>query len=105
MEKKRSKSKRIISLILSLVMVLSSTPIGQRQFVFAAGEDDSAKYIYEYDGEKGSSAPSGFNIETSTSTTKKTNALKFGSKGSYIEICDGAGINKGTAVFESCPAF
>ena len=57
MEKKRSKSKRIISLILSLVMVLSSTPIGQRQFVFAAGE---TPYILDIDCENGDIPSSGF---------------------------------------------
>lgn len=100
MEKKRSKSKRIISLILSLVMVLSSTPIGQRQFVFAAGE---TPYILDIDCENGDIPSSGF--KSASDKLGKTKCLEFKSRSTWYTLSDTT-MSEGTAVFEieMCPA-
>ncbi len=98
METTRLKSKRIMAVILSIVMVLTSLsamPARQR-YVFAAS-GDGGKYISEYDGETATSALDGFSLANQMG---KTNALKFDSKGKDVTIIDVDAISTGTAVFE-----
>lgn len=87
--------KRIMSVILSIVLVLSTIQIRPGQgYVFATG----SKYIFEYDGETASSALSGF---SKTTQYGKTGALKFSSNATETTLWDGSeAVSSGIVVFE-----
>lgn len=94
-ESRSDLCKRIMSVILSIVLVLSTIQIGPGQgFVFAAG----SKYIFEYDGEAAASAISGF---TKVNQFGKTGALQFKNNKTETVLWNGStAVSSGITVFE-----